>query len=74
MSNDARAKEEADVGTLAFCSTFLTHFAVITRLAGARPVPRVAFQRLLFHAPTLLRAASAEGPPGTGCSQMKRNH
>lgn len=47
-------------------AVFLTLFAMITRLAVASPVPRVAFQRVFFHALTLLRAASSEGPPGTG--------
>lgn len=73
MRNNARTKERADIGNAAFCDTFLALFAVITRLAGAGPVPRVALQRVLFHALTLLRAAGSEGPPGTRCSQMKKN-
>ena len=54
MRNNARTKEQADRGNPAFYYTFLTLFAMITRLAGASPVPRVAFQRVLFHALTLL--------------------
>lgn len=73
MRNNVRTKERADIGNAAFCDTFLALFAVITRLAGAGPVPCVALQRVLFHALTLLRAASSEGPPGTRCSQMKKN-
>lgn len=57
---------------MACCSTFLTLLAVVARLAGTGPVPGAAFQRVLLHALTLLRAASSEGPPGTGCSQIKR--
>lgn len=45
---------------------FLTLLAVVARLAGASPVPGAAFQRVLLHALTLLRAASSKGPPGTG--------
>lgn len=57
---------------MACCSTFLTLLAVVARLAGTSPVPGAAFQRVLLHALTLLRAASSEGPPGTGYSQIKR--
>lgn len=69
-----RTKAQADVGKLAVCDTFLTLFAVISRLAGAGAVPGAALQRVLLHTLTLLRAARAEGPPGTACSQKKRKH
>lgn len=67
-------KEGADVGNLAVWGTFLTLFAVISRLAGAGAVPGAALQRVLLHTLTLLRAARAEGPPGTGCRQQKKKH
>lgn len=54
------------MGKLAVWDTFLTLFAVVARLAGAGAVPGAALQRVLLHTLTLLRAARAEGPPGTG--------
>lgn len=65
---------EADVGKLAVWGTFLTLFAVVSRLAGAGAIPRAALQRVLLHTLTLLRAACTKGPPGTGCRQEKRKH
>lgn len=67
-------KEEADVGSVAVGGTFVTLFAVVSRLAGAGAVPGAALQRVLLHTLTLLRAARAKGPPGTACSHKKRSH
>lgn len=71
---DSGTKEQAEVGKLAECGTFVTLFAVVAGLAGAGAIPGAALQRVLLHTLTLLRAARAERPPGTGCSHKKRKH
>lgn len=61
-------------GDVAVGGTFVALFAVVSRLAGAGAVPGAALQRVLLHTLTLLRAARAKGPPGTGCSHKERKH